>query len=366
LLILEIVLTLGSNVKFGFGKACLHGRKQLMEFAARITGTGSAFPEKRMTNDDIARELTRFDQKTNNQWIRERTGILERRISNVQNEAETNSSLGARAAQTAMEMAGRTPEDIDQIIYATCSPDTLMPSTACWLQHKIGARRAWAMDINAACSGFVYGVVTAEQFILSGHSKTVLVVGAEVLSQLVNWQDRTTCILFGDGAGAAVVEQAPVRSSKKILSSYLSSDGNLTKLLYIPAGGSNLEVTPERYAQNLHKMHMSGPELFKVAVRTLAECALRTLEKMHMPAVKLDWFVPHQANLRIVEAVANRIGIPMDKVVINLDRYGNTSAATIPTALDEAIRDGRIREGQTVLVDAFGAGLTAGALLFRW
>ena len=337
-----------------------------MAFAARITGTGSAFPEKRITNDDIARELTRFGQKTNDQWIRERTGILERRISNVENEAEINSSLGARAARAALKMAGRPPEDIDQIIYATCSPDTLLPSTACWLQQKIGAHRAWGMDINAACSGFLYGVVTAEQFVRSGHSKTVLVVGAEVLSQLVNWQDRTICILFGDGAGAAVVERASTRSSRRILSSYLASDGSLTKLLYIPAGGSNLEVTPERYAQNLHKMQMSGRELFKVAVRTLTECALRTLEKLHMPAVRLDWFVPHQANLRIIEAVATRIGISMDKVVVNLDRYGNTSAATIPTALDEAIRDGRIRKGQTVLTDAFGSGLTAGAMLFRW
>lgn len=337
-----------------------------MEFTARISGTGSAFPAKRMTNDDISRELTRFGQTTNNQWIRERTGIIERRISNVQNKAETNSSLGARAALAAMKMAGRDPEDIDQIIYATCSPDTLLPSTACWLQQKIGARNAWAMDINAACSGFVYGVVTAEQFILSGRSKTILVVGGEVLSQFVDWQDRTICILFGDGAGAAVVEQAPTRSSQRILSSYLSSDGNLSELFHIPAGGSSLEVTPERYEQNLHKMHMNGRELFKVAVRTLAECALRTLEKLHMPAINLDWFVPHQANLRIIEAVANRIGFPMEKVIINLDRYGNTSAATIPTALDEAIRDGRIQKGQTVLTDAFGSGLTAGAMLFRW
>jgi 3-oxoacyl-[acyl-carrier-protein] synthase-3 len=263
-------------------------------------------------------------------------------------------------------MAGRNPEDIDQIIYATCSPDTLLPSTACWLQQKIGACNAWAMDINAACSGFVFGVVTAEQFILSGRSKTILVVGAEVLSQFVNWHDRTICILFGDGAGAAVVEQVPARSSRRILSSYLSSDGNLSKLFHIPAGGSTLEVTPERYEQNLHKMHMNGRELFKVAVRTLAECALRTLEKLHMPAIKIDWLVPHQANLRILEAVANRIGFPMEKMIVNLDRFGNTSAATIPTALDEAIRDGRIQKGQTVLTDAFGSGLTAGAMLFRW
>jgi 3-oxoacyl-[acyl-carrier-protein] synthase-3 len=336
-----------------------------MKLAAKIIGTGSAFPEKRMTNDDVARKLTKYDIATNDQWIRDRTGIGERRISDVENEAELNSSLGARAAQNALEAAGRKPEDIDQIIYATCSPDTLLPSTACWLQQKIGAGRAWAMDINAACSGFIFGVVTAEQFIRSGHSKTVLVIGAEVLSQYINWQDRTTSILFGDGAGAAVVEKVSARSHQRILASYLSSDGSLSKLLFVPAGGSALEVTPERYAQNLHKIHMSGREIFKVAVRTLTECALRSLEQAHVPAVKLDWFVPHQANLRIIEAVANRVGISMDKVIVNLDRYGNTSAATVPTALDEAIRDGRIREGQTVLTDAFGSGLTAGAMVFR-
>ena len=318
-----------------------------------------------MTNDDIARELTKFGFETNDQWIRERTGIVERRISNVENEAELNSSLGTRAAQKALEMAGRQPEDIDQIIYATCSPDTPLPSTACWLQQKIGAHRAWAMDINAACSGFIYGVVTAEQFIRSGHSRTVLVLGAEVLSHYINWQDRNICILFGDGAGAAVVEQVSARSRRRILSSYLSSDGILSELLHVPAGGSALEVTPERYAQNLHKIRMSGREIFKVAVRTLTECALRALERAQIPAVKLDWFVPHQANLRIIEAAANRVGISMDQVIVNLDRYGNTSAATIPTALDEAIRDGRIQKGQTVLTDAFGAGLTSGAMVFR-
>jgi 3-oxoacyl-[acyl-carrier-protein] synthase-3 len=336
-----------------------------MKYAAKIIGTGSAFPERQMTNDDVVRKLTKFGLETNDEWIRERTGIVERRISDVENESEVNSSLGARAAQKALEMAERKPEDIEQIIYATCSPDTLLPSTACWLQQKIGAHRAWAMDINAACSGFIYGVVTAEQFIRSGHSKTVLVIGAEVLSQIINWQDRTTSILFGDGAGAAVVEQVAARSRQRILSSYLSSDGTLSELLHVPAGGSAMEVTPERYAQNLHKIRMSGREIFKVAVRTLTECALRSLEQAHIRAVKLDWFVPHQANLRIIEAVANRIGISMDKVIVNLDRYGNTSAATIPTALDEAIRDGRIREGQTVLTDAFGSGLTAGAMVFR-
>jgi 3-oxoacyl-[acyl-carrier-protein] synthase-3 len=222
------------------------------------------------------------------------------------------------------------------------------------------------MDVNAACSGFLYGLITAEQFIRSGHSKTVLVVGAEVLSPFVNWQDRTSCILFGDGAGAAVIEKAPPKSRRRILSSHLSSNGNLSEIFYIPAGGSSLEITPERYGQNLHKMRMNGREIFKVAVRTLTECALRTLEKRHLNVNDLDWLVPHQANLRIIEAVANRLHFPMEKVVLNVDRFGNTSAATVPTALDEAVRDGRIKRGDLVLMDAFGAGLTAGAALVRW
>ncbi|MFZ0614012.1 MAG: beta-ketoacyl-ACP synthase III [Desulfobacterales bacterium] len=337
-----------------------------MGHAARITGIGSAFPEKRLTNEDIIRMLAHHGVDTNDQWIRDRTGIRERRISNVENESETNSSLGAQAARNALEMAGRGVEEIDQIVYATCSPDTLLPSTACWLQKKIGACNAWAVDVNAACSGFIYALVTAQQFIVSGQSQTVLVVGGEVLSQITDWSDRSSCILFGDGAGAAVVERVPAGSRQRILSSHLTSNGSLSELFYVPAGGSNLEVTPERYAQNLHKMRMNGREIFKVAVRTLTECALRTLEKKRLPIVRLDWLVPHQANLRIIEAVANRLSFPMERVLINLDRYGNTSAATIPTALDEAVRDGRIQEGQTILLDAFGAGLTAGALLLRW
>lgn len=335
--------------------------------AARITGIGSAFPVRRLTNEDLARRLAADGIETSDRWIRERSGIRVRRISDVgSNEAETNSSLGARAALRALEMAGRRADELDQILYATCTPDTLLPSTACWLQKKIGAENAWAVDINAACSGFVYGVVMAQQFIRSGHAQTVLVVGAEVLSSIVNWQDRSSCILFGDGAGAAVIERVSAKSHRRIYCSHLQSDGRLSGLFHVPAGGSSLEVTPERYAQNLHKMRMNGREIFKVAVRTLSECALRTLDMKRMPVVRLDWLVPHQANLRILEAVANRLGFPMNKVVVNLDRYGNTSAATIPTALDEAVRDGRIREGDTVLLVAFGSGLTAGAVLLRW
>ncbi len=337
-----------------------------MAYAARITGTGSAFPQNRVTNDDISQKIAKLGVETNDSWIQARTGIKERRMSTAENAAEYNSSLGAAAAQNALEMAGKSAEDIDHIIYATCTPDTLLPSTACWLQQKIGAKNAWAVDINAACSGFVYGITMAEQFIHTGQVKTSLVVGAEVLSPFLNWYDRGSCILFGDGAGAAVVERASAKAKRRILSSYLSSNGIFSELIHIPAGGSKLETTPGRHEQNLHKIHMNGRELFKVAVRTLTECALRTLEKRRMKTVDLDWFVPHQANLRIIEAVTNRLAFPMEKVLINLDRYGNTSAATIPTVLDGANRDGRIKRGHKVLIDSFGAGLTAGAVLMRW
>jgi len=337
-----------------------------MNFAARITGTGSGFPKNRVTNSNIVKKLAELGIETNEEWIRERTGIYERRISDIENPEERNSSLAFSAAQKALDMAGKSSEDIDQIIYATCSPDTPLPSSACWLQHKLGAFRAWGMDINAACSGFIYGLATAEKFIRSGQVVTSLVVGAEVLSPILNWEDRNSCILFGDGAGAAIVEQTPEDSARQILSSHLLSDGNLWDLLYVPAGGSNMEVTPERYAKNLHKLRMKGKELFKVAVKTLADFALQALKKNHMTTDDLDWFVPHQANRRIIEAVANRLKLPMEKVLVNVDRFGNTSAATIPTVLDEANRDGRIKKGQTVLLTAFGAGLTYGSILMRW
>ena len=337
-----------------------------MNFAARMLGTGSAHPAKRLSNDDIVRLIAEFGADTNDRWIRDRTGIRERRVVDGQNCSETNSALGADAARQALAMAGQTARDIDQIIYATCTPDTLIPSTSCWLQQKLGADKAWAMDINAACSGFVYGMVTAEQFIRSGHAKTILVVGAEVLSQFVNWQDRSSCILFGDGAGAAVLEQAPAQTERRLLSNHLLSNGDLNSLFLIPAGGSKQEVTPERFHRNLHKIQMNGREIFKVAVRTLVECARQTLAKNQMTIGELDWFVPHQANIRIIEAVAERLEFPMDRVLTNIDRYGNTSAATIPTVLDEALRSGRIQNGQTLLCDAFGAGLTAGAVLLRW
>lgn len=337
-----------------------------MTFAARITGTGSAFPPTRVTNVDISNKLASLNVQTNDRWIRERTGIVERRYADLSDVELANASLAAEAAQHALQMAGKSPEELDQIILATCSPDTLLPSTACRLQHKIGAHRAWAMDINAACSGFVYGVVTATQFIATGQSRTVLVIGSEVLHPYMDWKDRTSCILFGDGAGAAIVEQAPLDSAQRILSWNLSSDGKFGDLLRIPPFYSGNNPFSDQFRSNDSKLVMNGREIFKVAVRTLTEFAQRTLDKNDLSIEDIDWFVPHQANQRILEAVAQRLRLPAEKVLINVDRYGNTSAATIPTILDEAVRDGRIREGQLLLLDAFGAGFTYGAMLIRW
>ena len=337
-----------------------------MEYAAQIIGTGSAFPRTSVSNMDISQKLAKSGIETNDAWIRERTGIAERRMSMPGNPEEYNSSLGLAAAINALNMAGKTPLDIDQIIYSTCTPDTIIPSTACWLQQKLGAARAWGMDINAACSGFIYGLSIADQFIRTGQVKTCLVIGAEVLSSIINWEDRSSCILFGDGAGAAVVERTQEASAHRILSTHLLSDGTLWEMLHVPAGGSAHPVTPEMIDHNLNKIHMNGREIFKVAVRTLSSFAMKALKKNQMTVDMLDWFLPHQANFRIIEAVAKRLNLPMEKVLVNVDRYGNTSSATVPSMLDEAVRDGRIQKGQTVLLDAFGAGLTYGAVLLRW
>jgi 3-oxoacyl-[acyl-carrier-protein] synthase-3 len=231
---------------------------------------------------------------------------------------------------------------------------------------RLGASRAWGIDINAGCSGFVYALATADQYIRTGQAKTSLVVGADILSAFTNWSDRSSCILFGDGAGAVIVEQAPAHSERRILSHHLKTDGTLWNLFQIQAGGSALEVTPDAYAQKLHKMEMKGKEIFKIAVRTLSEFALEALHHNQLSLEQLNWFVPHQANLRIIEAVAKRLNLPMKKVLVNIQHRGNTSSATVPTALDEAVRDGRIQPGDTILLDVFGAGLTYGSLLLRW
>lgn len=333
-----------------------------LPFASRITGTGAAFPEKRLTNDDLSKLV-----ETNDEWIRERTGITERRIARPDlNEADKNSSLGAAAATRALEMAGKRAEDIDLILYATCTPDTLIPSTACWLQKKIGASKAWALDMNAACSGFVFALSTADSFIRSGQFKTALVVGGDLLSRFTNWDDRGSCILFGDGVGAMVVERTSATDNHRIYSSHLGSDGTLWDTFHIVAGGSNLPLTPELLEQKQDKMQMKGREMFKVAVKGLAEYAALALETNGLTKDQLDWLVPHQANLRIIEAVAKRLEFPMEKVIVNIDRFGNTSSATVPTAFDEAVRDGRIKSGHNVVLDVFGAGLTYGSMLIRF
>lgn len=330
-------------------------------YASKITGTGSAFPETIVTNDDLSKKLD-----TSDEWIRERTGIRERRISRRGDPAERNSSLGAKAALRALEMAGKKAEEIDMIVYGTCSPDTIVPATACWLQQKIGAVNAFGMDLNAACSSFVYGLATADNFIKSGQVKTALIVGGDVLNTMTNWEDRSSCILFGDAAGAAIVERTSSDSPHRVLSTHLGLDGSYWEIFQVVSGGSNMETTPEAYAQKLDKMQMKGREIFKVAVKTLADYAVKALEANQLALNDLDWMVPHQANLRIIEAVAKRLDFPMDKVLVNVDRYGNTSSATVPTALDEAVRDGRIKPGHTLLMDVFGAGLTYGSALVRW
>ena len=337
-----------------------------MAYATQMIGTGSAFPQTIMTNFEIIEKLAAMGIESSEEWVRERTGIRERRISDPDNPLERNSSLGMCAAQEALDMAGKTPADIDLIIYATCSPDTKVPSTACWMQHKLGADRAWAMDINAACSGFVYALSIAEKFIFCGQVKTALIIGSEVLSSFINWEDRNTCFLFGDGAGAAVLERAPLDSDHRVLYSHLYSNGHFWELIHVPAGGSSMELTPERYAQKLGKVRMNGTEVFKIAVRTMTDLANKALADQNMTTEDLTAFVPHQANIRIIESVAGRLKIASEKVIVNLDRFCNTSAATIPTALDEAVRDGRVRSGDAVLMDAFGAGLTSGSLLMRW
>ncbi len=337
-----------------------------LPFAAKITGTGSAFPAREVSNDELAARLAKDGVETNDQWIRERTGIQTRRLSDPLNIAERNSSLGLLAAQRAMEMAGKRPEDIEQIIYATCTPDTIIPSTACWLQKKLGAKTAWGMDINAACSGFVFGLSTAQKYIETGDAKTTLVVGADILSSFTNWTDRGSSILFGDGAGAAVLEQVPVDSESKIFSCHMRSDGELWDYFFIEAGGSNKEVDAEVIANKHHKMEMKGREIFKVAVRELAHYCKVALEANGKHIDEVAWVVPHQANLRIIEATAKRLKFPMEKVLVNIDRFGNTSSATVPTTFDEAVRSGKVKRGDLILFTVFGAGLTYGSALIRW
>lgn len=323
---------------------------------SRIIATGSYVPERVLTNFDLEKMVD-----TSDKWITERTGIKERRIAN---EDQAASDLAYEASKVVIEEAGLGANDIDLIIVATVTGDMLFPSTACLLQDKLGAKRAAAFDINAGCSGFIYGLYVADGLIRAGMHKRVLVVGSEILSKITDWEDRTTCVLFGDGAGAAIIE--PTEEDKGIISMYINSDGSMWDLLNLPAGGSRNPTSHDTVKNRLHYLKMRGNETFKVAVRKLEDLVVKTVEENRLDPSQLSLLIPHQANLRIIQATADRLGIPIDKVLINLDKYGNTSAASIPIALDEAIRTGRIKVGDYVLLEAFGAGLTWASALIKW
>jgi len=310
-----------------------------------------------MTNHDFA--ATGLD--TSHEWIVERTGITERRIARG---GETTCSMAADAARTAMARAGVQAGELDTIVLSTATPDRLLPATAVELQAALGATRAAAFDLSAACSGWLYGLSVAEGMIMSGAAETALVVGAEKMSSIIDWQDRATCVLFGDGAGAAVLKRS--KQGKGILSSFMRSDGTLAELLYRPDGGATTPLSAAVLEGRTHYVKMAGREVFKHAVRMMAEAADRALDGARLTGNDVDVLIPHQANIRIIEATAKHAGIPMDKVFVNVDRYGNTSSASIPIALDEAIEIGRVHDGSTVLFAAFGAGFTWGSMVVRF
>lgn len=321
-----------------------------------IIGTGSYVPEQVVTNKDLEKLVD-----TSDEWIVTRTGISERR------KAESHiatSDMGVIAGQRAIEAAGLKPDDIDLIIVATMTPDMFFPSTACIIQEKIGAINASAFDLSAACTGFIYGLAVGSQFIASGMYKHVLVIGAETLSRILNPADRNTLVLFGDGAGAAVL--GPVEDGKGFLAFDLGSDGSGGNLLYLEAGGSRLPVSEETIKKGQHYLAMSGNDVFKFAVRIMGETSLKTLEKAGLTREDVDYLVPHQANIRIVDAAVKRLKLPAEKVYVNLDKYGNMSGASIPVALDEALKENKINKDDIIVLVGFGAGLTWGACVIRW
>ncbi|PKM47720.1 MAG: 3-oxoacyl-ACP synthase [Firmicutes bacterium HGW-Firmicutes-8] len=321
-----------------------------------IVGTGVYLPETVLTNAELEKTVD-----TSDEWIRSRSGICERRIIN---EGEATSDIACRAARMAVQDAGISLQEVDAIVVATVTPDMLFPSTACLVQNGLGLNRVAAFDVGAGCSGFVYAMGIGSQFIKTGMYNTVLVIGAESLSRIINWQDRNTCVLFGDGAGAAVLR--PVPEGFGILSLDLGADGSGADLLKLPAGGSRMPVTHENCCSTDHYLNMSGREVFKFAVKIIGESALNALEKAGLDKKDVDCFIPHQANIRIIEAAVRRLNLPMDKVFVNVQKYGNTSAASIPVAVHEAVAEGRIKRGDIVVLVGFGAGLTWGASVIKW
>lgn len=332
---------------------------------AYIAGTGRGVPATVMTNHDFAARGI----ETSHDWIVERTGIHERRIAA---DGETTASMAADAARAAMERAGVHAGDIDAIVLSTATADRLLPATAVDVQAALGATRAAAFDLSAACSGWLYGLTVAEGMIATGTAETILVIGSEKMSGIVDWSDRATCVLFGDGAGAAVVRRArpqpagTTKPAKGILSAFMRSDGNLAELLWRPGGGTTMPFAEAMLTDRSHFVKMAGREVFKHAVRSMSEAADRALDGAKLTGADIDLMIPHQANVRIIEATAKHASVAMDKVYVNVDRFGNTSSASIGIALDEAIEQGRVKEGSTVLLVAFGAGFTWASMVVRF
>ncbi len=323
---------------------------------SRIIATGSYAPPKILTNLDLEKMV-----ETSDEWIVSRSGIRERRIA--EKEVST-SDLGAQAALRALETAGLSPEDLDFIITGTNSPDMFFPCTACFIQAKIGAKKAAAFDVSAGCTSFIHALSLADKFIKEDPSRKVMVLGAEIMSKVTDWTDRGTCVLFGDGAGAVILVGEEGESG--ILSTHLHSDGSLWELLYMPGGGSANPSSHETVDKRMHFIKMAGNQLFKVAVRALADVSQEALKQNGLTSADIDLMIPHQANTRIIEAAARIINFPMEKVFLNIDRYGNTSSATIPIAMDEVSREGKVRAGDLMLLCSFGTGVTWGSAIIRW
>jgi 3-oxoacyl-[acyl-carrier-protein] synthase-3 len=321
-----------------------------------IVGTGSYAPERILTNADLSKMVDTTDE-----WITTRTGIKERRIAAKD---EQTSDMAAKAALNALAQAKVKPEDVDLILVATATPDMLFPATACFVQKKIGATKAACLDISAACAGFLFGIEIAQQFITSHTHDTVLVIGAEKLTSITNWSDRNTCVLFGDGAGAAVLQHRG--RAHGVISTHIGSDGQFTDILFMPGGGSRCPITTDNAHLNLATIHMTGKEVYKQAVTAMLSAAKKALDLAGLTIDDISCVIPHQANLRIIEAIADRLKIPLEKFYVNLDKYGNTSAAAVAIALDEANRTGRIKHGDYVLMVVFGGGLTWASTVIEW
>ena len=322
-----------------------------------IRGTGAYYPDRVLSNADFEKMVD-----TSDEWIRSRTGIVERRIAEPE---QASSDLAFEAAKRALGMAGWSEKDLDVIMVATVTPDHAFPSCGCTLQGKLGALQATAFDISAACTGFIYGLWLSQALIGSGQARRILLVGVETLSRIVDYTDRATCVLFGDGAGAVCIEGSP-EERRGILSVVTGADGDKGDLLYQPAGGSRLPASHDTVERRLHTIKMNGNEIFKIAVRGMETIGRKAIEMAECSIEEIDHFIPHQANRRIVDATANRLGVPPEKVVVTIDRFGNTSASSIPIAMDEMIRNGRIKVGDLIAMVAFGGGLTWGSAVVRW